>query len=123
MVIEDLHVAVMVRNRRLVRHFAGVGMGELRRQLEYKADWHGARIQVAGRWYPSSTTCSACGVVKAELLLSERIFTCDGCGLRIDRDLDSARNLAALAEGRPPRVAGRRRHRKASTQDTLSRVS
>ncbi|MDH6678610.1 putative transposase [Rhodococcus sp. LBL1] len=101
-VVEDLHVAGMMRNRRLARHIAGVGMAELRRQLAYKADWHGATIQVADRWYPSSKTCSACGVVKAKLRLSERIFSFGGCGTRIDRDLNAARNLAALAEASSP---------------------
>ena len=95
-VIEDLNVAGMTRNRRLARHVAGVGMAELRRQIEYKARWAGVRVHVADRWYPSSKTCSACGVVKAKLRLSERAFCCDACGLVLDRDLNAARNLAAL---------------------------
>jgi putative transposase len=95
-VIEDLNVAGMTRNRRLARHVAGVGMGELRRQVEYKAGWSGVRVHIAGRWYPSSTTCSGCGVVKTKLRLSERTFRCDECGLVLDRDFNAARNLAAL---------------------------
>jgi putative transposase len=55
-------------------------------------------VHVANRWYPSSKTCSACGVVKAKLRLSERTFTCDSCGMSMDRDLNAARNLANLAE-------------------------
>lgn len=97
-VVEDLNVAGMVRNRRLARHVSGVGMAELRRQIEYKADWSGVRVHVADRWYPSSKTCSACGVVKAKLRLSERTFTCESCGMSTDRDLNAARNLAALVE-------------------------
>ncbi|WP_036013885.1 IS607 family element RNA-guided endonuclease TnpB [Lentzea albidocapillata] len=96
MVIEDLNVSGMTRNRRLARHVAGAGMAELRRQIEYKARWAGARLHVADRWYPSSKTCSACGVAKAKLRLSERTFRCDACGLVLDRDLNAARNLAAL---------------------------
>jgi putative transposase len=95
-VIEDLNVAGMTRNRRLARHVAGVGMAELRRQVEYKARWSGVRVHVADRWYPSSKTCSGCGVVKAKLCLSERTFRCEACGLVLDRDLNAARNLAAL---------------------------
>jgi putative transposase len=95
-VAEDLNVAGMTRNRRLARHVAGVGMAELRRQVEYKAGWAGVHAHVADRWYPSSKTCSACGAVKAKLRLSERIYTCDQCGLVLDRDLNAARNLAAL---------------------------
>jgi putative transposase len=53
---------------------------------------------VAARFYPSSKTCSACGWVKAKLILAERIFTCEACGLGVDRDLNAARNLAKLAQ-------------------------
>src|SRR4030081_2205563 len=99
----------MLRNRRLARHVAGVGWGELRRQIEYKTGWAGSTVHVADRWYPSSKTCSACGVVKAKLRLSERTFRCDQCDFVIDRDLNAARNLAQLVDGvveaRPPRVA------------------
>jgi putative transposase len=66
-VVEDLHVAGMVRNHRLARHVAGAGMAELRRQVEYKAAWSGVRVHLADRWYPSSKTCSACGAVKTKL--------------------------------------------------------
>lgn len=95
-VIEDLNVAGMTRNRRLARHVAGVGMAELRRQIEYKARWSGVRVHVADRWYPSSKTCSSCGVVKAKLRLSDRTFRCEQCGFVLDRDLNAARNLAGL---------------------------
>ncbi|MGW5671911.1 zinc ribbon domain-containing protein, partial [Micromonospora sp. NPDC003776] len=49
------------------------------------------------RWYPSSKTCSDCGAVKAKLPLRVRTYLCDSCGLVLDRDLNAARNLAALA--------------------------
>jgi putative transposase len=95
-VVEDLNVAGMTRNRRLARHVAGVGMAEPRRQIEYKARWACVRVHLADRWYPSSKTCSGCGVVKAKLCLSERVYRCESCGLVLDRDLNAARNLAAL---------------------------
>jgi putative transposase len=96
-VVEDLHVAGMLANRRLARHIADAGFGELRRQLGYKTVWNGGRLVVADRWYPSSKTCSGCGTVKTKLALSERTYTCEVCGLVLDRDLNAARNLAALA--------------------------
>jgi putative transposase len=95
-VVEDLNVSGMTKNRRLARHIAGVGMAELRRQVEYKAAWAGVHVHVADRWYPSSKTCSDCRAVKAKLRLSDRIYTCAQCGLVLDRDLNAARNLAAL---------------------------
>ncbi len=97
-VIEDLHVTGMNRNRRLARHIAGLGMAEFRRQIEYKAADAGVSVVVADRWYPSSKTCSACGAVRAKLTLAERQFVCETCGTRIDRDFNAAMNLAALAD-------------------------
>jgi putative transposase len=96
-VVEDLNVAGMLRNRRLARKIADAGFGEIRRQFAYKAGWNGGAIVVAGRWYPSSKICSGCGAVKAKLPLHVRVFACDVCGLVIDRDENAARNLAALA--------------------------
>ncbi|WP_433759042.1 IS607 family element RNA-guided endonuclease TnpB [Nocardia sp. CA-135398] len=96
-VVEDLNVAGMLKNRRLAKHIADAGFGELRRQLDYKTRRHGGRLVVADRFYPSSKTCSACGSVKAKLTLSERLFVCDRCPLVLDRDLNAARNLAVLA--------------------------
>ncbi|MEU5941980.1 IS607 family element RNA-guided endonuclease TnpB [Micromonospora sp. NPDC047548] len=96
-VVEDLNVAGMLRNRRLARRVADAGFGEIRRQSAYKTDWTGGTHVVADRWYPSSKTCSNCRAVKAKLPLHVRVFTCDTCDLVIDRDANAARNLAALA--------------------------
>ncbi len=95
-VVEDLNVSGMVRNRRLARAVSGVGMGELRRQLHYKTTWSGRELVVADRFYPSSKTCNDCGAVKTKLRLSQRTFACDHCDYRADRDLNAARNLAGL---------------------------
>jgi putative transposase len=97
-VMEHLNVAGMVRNRRIARALADTGLAELRRMLAYKTTWYGSRLVVADRFDPSSKTCSACGWVKAKLTLAERTFTCEVCGMRIDRDLNAARNLAKLAQ-------------------------
>jgi putative transposase len=96
-VVEQLNLAGMVRNRHLARAIADTGLAELRRQLAYKTSWYGSRLIVADRFYPSSKTCSGCGWVKAKLTLAERTFTCEACGLRLDRDLNAARNLAKLS--------------------------
>ena len=96
-VIEDLNVKGMIANRKLSKAIADSAMGELRRQIEYKAAWNNIEVKTADRFYPSSKTCSNCGNIKIELSLSERTYTCAGCGLTIDRDLNAALNLAALA--------------------------
>jgi putative transposase len=107
-VIEDLHVAGMIRNKRLARHIAQLGVGEFRRQLTYKSAEAGARLVVADRWFPSSKTCSACGAVRAKLTLAERQFVCQSCGTRLDRDYNAAINLAALAAQVPSTESSRR---------------
>ena len=94
LVIEDLNVAGMVRNRHLAKSISDAAMGELSRQLLYKARWHGVEVRVADRFFPSSKTCSGCGVVRNDLDLSARTYSCEICGLVIDRDLNAAINLA-----------------------------
>ncbi|WP_036016643.1 IS607 family element RNA-guided endonuclease TnpB [Lentzea albidocapillata] len=96
-VLEDLNVSGMIRNRFLARHIADVGMAELRRHVQYKSARRGVQMIIASRWYPSSKTCSGCGAMKAKLPLRVRAFHCDECDLVIDRDLNAAHNLAALA--------------------------
>ena len=95
--VEQLNLAGLVRNRRLARALSDAGLAQLRRQLAYKTTWYGSRLVVADRFCPSSKTCSACGWVKTKLTLAERTFTCGSCGLRLDRDVNAARNLAKLA--------------------------
>ncbi|MEV0811504.1 IS607 family element RNA-guided endonuclease TnpB, partial [Micromonospora sp. NPDC050200] len=85
-VVEDLNVAGMLRNRRLARKIADAGFGEIRRQITYKTGWAGGVTVKADRWYPSSKTCSGCSAVKAKLPLHFRTFICDECGLILDRD-------------------------------------
>jgi putative transposase len=96
-VIENLCVSGMLKNRRLSRAIADVGFYEFRRQLEYKCEWFGSELLVAPRFYPSSKRCSSCGHVKRELGLSDRIYVCEKCGLEIDRDLNAANNLVAAS--------------------------
>jgi putative transposase len=93
-VIEDLNVSGMLKNRRLSRAIADVGLYEFRRQLEYKAEQAGVAIKVVSRWFPSSKTCSSCGIVKESLPLGERVFVCEECGYVADRDYNAAKVLA-----------------------------
>ena len=97
-VLEDLNVEAMKRNRKLALSISDVGLGEFRRQMTYKTAWQGESLHIANRYYPSTKRCSnpACGAVKEEMALSERIYTCEHCGLVMDRDLNASLNLAAL---------------------------
>lgn len=94
-VLEDLHVSGMLKNHRLSRAIADVGMFEFRRQIEYKARAAGVQVKFVSRWYPSSKTCSECGWIHEDLTLAERVFICQQCGVVLDRDENAAYNLAA----------------------------
>jgi putative transposase len=97
-VIEQLNVAGLMKNRRLARRLADGGLGTLRRQLAYKSAWAGSSLIEAGRFFPSSKICSGCGHVKAKLPLSEREYHCERCGMALDRDVNAARTLAMLVD-------------------------
>jgi putative transposase len=88
-VIEDLNVKGMVKNRKLSRAISDAGFGMLRQFIEYKAKLRNCVVVIANRFFPSSKTCSRCGQIKQNLTLSDRIYSCD-CGLVIDRDLNAA---------------------------------
>jgi IS605 OrfB family transposase len=97
LVIEDLSVKNMLKNHRLSKALADASFGEIRRQLEYKAKWYGSEIVIADKFYPSSKTCSGCGLIKDDLKLSDRTYLCE-CGLELDRDLNAAINLQRYGE-------------------------
>ena len=94
-VIEDLAVKNLVRNRRLAKAISDCGWGEFRRQLEYKAARRGRRLLVIDRWYPSSKTCSTCGHLFTELAFSARAWRCSSCRTLHDRDINAAKNILA----------------------------
>jgi len=96
-VIEDLNVQGMLTNHCLAQAISDVGFAELRRQITYKATWAGIQVVFADQWYPSSKTCSECGLVNPDLTLADRTFVCPACGVVLDRDLNAARNLKNLA--------------------------
>ena len=98
-VIESLNVKGMVKNRRLARPLSDVGFGRIREQLRYKAALYGTQLILADPWFPSSKLCSTpgCDFKHQELTLSERTWLCPRCGVRHDRDVNSACNLKRLA--------------------------
>lgn len=104
--IEDLNVKGMLSNRHLARAIADMGFGELRRQLEYKTAWRGGQVVIADRWYPSSKICSGCSARLAELALAVRHWTCPGCGVLHDRDINAAINLRNMAVSSTVTVCG-----------------
>ena len=105
--VETLNVSGMrsaggAYKRGLNRALADAALAEVRRMLGYKCTWSGSTLVEAGRYFPSSKTCSGCGRRKPNLTLVERTYACDHCGLVIDRDLNAAVNLARLGQTRLP---------------------
>jgi len=96
-VIEDLNVAGMIRNRKLSRSISDMGFYEFRRQLEYKSALKNKQLIVADRWFASSKLCSTCAMKNSELTLSVREWQCQYCGTNHHRDMNAAKNLEKLA--------------------------
>ena len=92
-VMEDLSVSVMLKNKHLARAIQEQCFYEFIRQMKYKCEQYGIEFIQVDRFYPSSKTCSNCGCIKRDLKLSDRIYKCTECGLEIDRDFNAALNL------------------------------
>jgi putative transposase len=91
-VLEDLNVSGMMKNKHLAKAVQKQCFYEFRRQMEYKCSWNEIELIIADRWFPSSKLCSDCGQIKKDLKLSDRLYECE-CGNRIDRDYQAALNL------------------------------
>ncbi|MCK9870964.1 transposase [Nocardiopsis dassonvillei] len=115
-VIEDLAVANMVKNRRLARAISDAAWRELRTMLEYKCAWYGRDLVVADRFFPSSKACSTpgCAYVHTSLPLRVREWTCPRCGATHDRDVNAANNLRAAGLAASACGAGVRPQRESS---------
>ncbi len=92
MVLEDLNVKGMMKNKHLAKAVQEQCFYEFYRQLQYKSNWAGIEFITADKWFPSSKLCSECGNIKKDLKLSDRIYICE-CGNKIDRDYQASVNL------------------------------
>ncbi|MER1985268.1 MAG: transposase [Solibacillus sp.] len=92
-VMENLNVRGMLKNRHLAKAVAQQKFYEFTRQMAYKCEKSGIEFLQVGRFFPSSKTCSACGEIKTDLRLSDRTFKCS-CGFVEDRDVNASLNLA-----------------------------
>jgi putative transposase len=97
--IENLNVAGMLKNRRLSQALSDVSLGQLHRQLRYKAEWYGGQVIAIDRFFPSSRIHHGCGGYKEDLALADRVWRCPACGQQVDRDLNAARNIRDQALG------------------------
>lgn len=98
-VLETLNVNGMLKNRRLSQALSDAAIYSFQNVLTLKARASGVAVLKAPLFWPSSKYCSGCGGIKVTLLLNERTYHCEHCGLSIDRDLNAAINLRNLAGG------------------------
>lgn len=91
-VMEDLNVKGMMKNKHLSKAIQEQGFYEFIRQMKYKCEFNGIQFIRADRYFPSSKLCSCCGSIKKDLKLKDRLYKCD-CGLEIDRDKNASINL------------------------------
>ena len=96
-VLEDLNISGMMKNRHLSKSVQQQKLHEFRRQIEYKSEWNGIKVVIADRFFPSSKMCICCGNIKKDLKLSDRIYKCE-CGNVIDRDFQASLNLKRYGE-------------------------
>lgn len=93
-VMEDLNISGMMKNRHLSKAIQKQCLSEFIRQMRYKCEWNSIPFYQVDRFYPSSKTCSVCGSIKRDLKLKDRVFRCEDCGSVIDRDENAAINLS-----------------------------
>ena len=92
-VIEDLNVSGIMKNRHLSKAVAQQKFFEFKTKLISKCKENNIELRVVDRWYPSSKTCHKCGHVKKDLKLSDRTYVCSECGYVEDRDINASLNL------------------------------
>lgn len=96
--IEDLNVKGMMKNRHLAKDVANCSFYTIKEHLIRKAKERGILVRLIDRFYPSSRLCSTCGSYKPDLKLSQRVYHCCNCGVRLDRDFNASINIANTNE-------------------------
>ncbi|ALQ43417.1 RNA-guided endonuclease InsQ/TnpB family protein [Fusobacterium polymorphum] len=91
--IEDLKVSNMIKNKHLSKAIQEQNFYSIRTKLINKCKERNIELRLVDIFYPSSKTCSCCGIVKKDLKLNDRIYKCCNCGLEIDRDYNASINL------------------------------
>ena len=92
--IEDLNVKGMMKNKHLAKDIVNCSFHTIREHLIRKATERRIAVRLVDRFYPSSKTCSNCGSYKKDLKLSQRVYICDNCQEKIDRDFNASLNIA-----------------------------
>lgn len=94
--VEDINLRGLAGSLKLGKSTNDNGFGMFRTMLEYKLTSQGKTFAKIDKWYPSSKTCSVCGLVKDDLTLADRSWTCSSCGTTHNRDHNAAINIRNL---------------------------
>ena len=92
--IEDLNAKGMMRNKHLAKDIANCSFYTIKEHIIRKAKERNIVVRLVDRFYPSSKTCSNCGSYKKNLKLSQRVYHCNSCQVKIDRDFNASLNIA-----------------------------
>ena len=122
-VLEDLNVSGMVKNRKLARSISLQGWREFRTMCESKSDKMGRDFRVISRWEPTSQVCSECGYKWGKIDLSVRSVICLNCGAEHDRDENAAKNINKVGIGHCHDSKRTRRQSKTTSVASVSEAS
>ena len=92
--IEDLNIKGMMKNKYIAKDIANCSFYTIREHLIRKAAERRIVVRLVDRFYPSSKNCSNCGSYKKDLKLSQRVYHCNSCQEKIDRDFNASLNIA-----------------------------
>jgi putative transposase len=125
-ILEDLNVSGMVKNRKLSRAISQQGWYEFRALCEAKSDKFGREFRVISRWEPTSQVCSDCGFKWGKLDLSIRSVLCLNCGIEQDRDENAAKNINKVGIGHchdSKRTQRKSKTTSVASSDEVSRIT
>lgn len=94
--LETLKSGNMMKNHKLAQSLSDISIGKFNELIDYKSEWFGTNVLRIGQFEPSSKMCS-CGTINKELKLSQRVWTCNSCGITHDRDVLAANNIKHFA--------------------------
>ena len=122
-ILEDLNVSGLVKNRRLARAISLQGWREFRMLCEAKSQKFGRVFHVISRWEPTSQICSECGYKWGKLELKVRSVRCLNCGIEHDRDENAAKNINQVGIGHCHDSKRTQRQSKTSSLASVSEAS
>jgi len=92
---EDLNIKGMLKNHHLARVISDAAWGMFFQKLQYKADWKGKNVIKVPQFVATTKPCSACGWKNDTITLKDRVWICEKCGTKHDRDINAAKNIKA----------------------------